>query len=156
MAKPTTRLTVYFDNSCPICREEINALKSVDIDNALDLVDCSVDDFSDPMATDAGLDQHTLKNAMHVRDASGRWYKKADAFIAMYETVGIESAARLLRKRSVRSVFERAYPLFVKYRHVLKYTGAHKLMPWFIRRAAAKQARDAQTCAVNNSTDRDT
>lgn len=149
MTNAATPLTVYYDQSCPICRGEISALKSVDTQNALQLIDCSADDFEDNAALARGLDQETLKNAMHVRDADGLWHIKADAFIAMYEAVGFDAAARLLRKRGVRSMFERVYPLFVKHRHKLKYTGAHKLMPWLIRRAAKKQARTAVSCSVD-------
>ena len=144
-------LTVYYDKSCPVCREEITALKSIDMNDALTLVDCSSPDFNDAAAHQEGLTSEALKSAMHVRDAKGKWYKVVDAFVIMYEAVGFDSAAALLKKRGIRSLFERMYPLFLKHRYKLRYVGADKIMPWLIRRSAAKQATKAAHCAVKDS-----
>ncbi len=154
MSEAASKLYVYYDNSCPICREEINALKSVDHQNALELIDCSSPDFNDASAAKAGYTQETLINAMHVRSANERWYVAADAFVVMYETVGFDAAARLLKRQKVRSVFEWAYPFFVKHRHKFRFLGIHRIMPWLIRRAAAKQSAKAQSCAIDRSTNK--
>lgn len=148
-------LTVYYDHSCPICREEIAALKSVDRRNRLSLIDCSSEHFDDANAVDAGLTQEDLKNALHVRDSEGQWHVAADAFVVMYDAVGFESAARLLRRPGVRRVFDRLYPVFVRHRHKLRFTGAHKLMPWLIRRSARRQAAKAASCANQTRPDAD-
>ncbi len=148
----TPQLFVYYDKSCPICREEIGALKSIDHANALVLIDCSDSDFDDEAAEKEGISQETLKNTMHVRDSTGRWHVAADAFVAMYETVGFDSAAGMLGKRRVRSLFNWMYPFFVRHRHKLRFIGAHKIMPWIIRRAAAKQSARAQKCAIDRDT----
>jgi predicted DCC family thiol-disulfide oxidoreductase YuxK len=140
-------ITVYFDNSCPICREEIGALKSIDTHNRLALIDCSVENFTDAAATQAGLTQNALKQALHVRDAHGQWHSAVDAFVVMYDAVGFDSAVRLLQKSGVRKLFNWIYPVFVKHRHKLTFTGAHKLMPWLIRRTAKKQSAKAAACA---------
>ncbi|MFK8029346.1 MAG: thiol-disulfide oxidoreductase DCC family protein [Gammaproteobacteria bacterium] len=144
-------LTVYFDKSCPICREEIAALKSIDANDALTLVDCSSPEFNDAAAQERGLTSEELKAAMHVRDAKGNWYLVVDAFVVMYEAVGFDSAAALLQKRGFRSLFEWIYPLFAKHRHKLRYIGADRFMPWLIRRSAAKQAAKAAHCAIKDN-----
>ncbi len=140
MATSSSIITVYYDNSCPICREEIDALKSIDTNNRLAPIDCSTENFDDAAATDAGLRQDTLKQALHVRDSKGQWYSAVDAFVVIYDAVGFDSAVTLLRRSSVRRIFDWLYPVFVKHRHKLRFMGAHKLMPWLIRRTAAKQS----------------
>lgn len=147
MTSVNAPITVYFDNSCPVCREEIAALKAMDADNALTLVDCSLADFNDDDATRAGLSQNTLKQTLHIRDGKGEWYSAVDAFVVMYEAVGFDAAANLLKSRYLRRVFDWMYPVFVNHRHKLRWLGAHKLMPWIIRRAASRQAAKAATCA---------
>lgn len=148
-------VTVYFDNSCPICREEIGALKSIDARGALTLIDCSAENFSDPEATRQGLTQDMLKQSMHVRDGAGQWHSAADAFVMMYDAVGFDSAVRLLKSKGARRLFDAVYPVFARHRHKLRFTGAHKVMPWLIRRAAAKQAARAATCSADMQTNSD-
>ena len=145
----TPEVSVYYDNSCPICREEIAALKSIDTHDALHLIDCSAEGFADAATSDAGLSQQTLKESLHVRDSSGKWHSAIDAFVLMYDTVGFDSAATLLKKRGVRRMFTWLYPLFVKHRHKFRYLGGHKLMPWLIRRTAARQAARTTACATH-------
>ncbi len=88
--------------------------------------------------------------ALHVRDDDGQWHSAVDAFVVMYEAVGFDAAVSLLKRKSARSAFERVYPVFVRHRHKLRFTGAHKLMPWLIRRAARKQAQRAAACSTLN------
>lgn len=148
-------VTVYYDNSCPICREEIGALKSIDTNNQLSLIDCSTETFNDAATTSAGLTQSTLMQALHVRDAKGQWHSAADAFIVMYDAVGFDSAVRLLQRKGVRRVFDMLYPMFIKHRHKLQFTGAHKLMPWLIRRTANKQSVKSAACSTRVNSDPD-
>ncbi len=155
MATSSSIVTVYFDNSCPICREEIAALKSIDTDNRLTLIDCSTENFDDATAINAGLTQDTLKQTLHVRDAKGQWHSAVDAFVVMYNAVGLDSAVRLLQRSGVRRLFDWLYPMFVKHRHKLRFTGAHKLMPWLIRRTAKKQSVKAAACSARVNSDPD-
>jgi len=82
---------VYYDDSCPICREEIGALKSIDQQNKQVLIDCSDAKFDDVDAAKAGLSKDALQNEMHVRDANGKWHIAGEG---------------LLKRRGVRSLFE--------------------------------------------------
>ncbi len=44
---PRYPLTVFYDASCPMCASEMHALRDLDREGRLELVDCSAAQFSD-------------------------------------------------------------------------------------------------------------
>ena len=144
------RLRVYHDASCPICRAEIEELARADTDGRLEIIDASADDFDDPFARDAGLDQATLLSAMTVRDEAGRWHGGPDAFAEIYERVGLDRMARLWGSRPLRPLVQLGYRLFLVFRPLLVALGAERVVRWWVRREAAAAAERARGCAVDD------
>jgi predicted DCC family thiol-disulfide oxidoreductase YuxK len=48
-------MTIYYDASCPICATEMAAIKMRDVNQRLELVDCSMPTFDDAEANSAGV-----------------------------------------------------------------------------------------------------
>ena len=86
--KPVLPLTIFYDKSCPICATEIHALRDLDRDGRLLLVDCSAPDFADGKRDD-------MMARMHARGADGRWLTGLNAFEAIYAAAGLKRTSRL-------------------------------------------------------------
>jgi predicted DCC family thiol-disulfide oxidoreductase YuxK len=115
-------LTVYYDASCPLCRAEIETLKSRDADGLLYLVDCSsgVIAFED-------VTQAQMMARIHARDAAGRWLRGMDVFAAVYRAAGLWTLARLYASRWLRPLFDRLYPWIADNRRLLSRLGFPRL-----------------------------
>ncbi|HHF3019379.1 TPA: thiol-disulfide oxidoreductase DCC family protein [Vibrio diabolicus] len=48
-----TKLTIFYDGTCPLCAKEMHALKRRDVKQAIKIVDIYSDDFSDYPQIDA-------------------------------------------------------------------------------------------------------
>lgn len=48
-----TKLTIFYDGTCPLCTKEMHALKQRDVKQAIKIVDIYSDDFSDYPQIDA-------------------------------------------------------------------------------------------------------
>ena len=87
-------LTVFYDASCPMCANEIVALKERDLGAHLELVDCSAPDFDQDVLAGTGITRIDLMSRIHARDAHGRWLVALDAIEAAYRApVGRAAAA---------------------------------------------------------------
>ncbi len=141
-------LSIYYDKSCPMCREEIHALKRIDHDNRMVLIDCSTENFSDSHTEAAGIKQEDMLLAMHVRDQDGNWYKAVDAFVQMYGAVGFNNISRMWANKQLRPMWDRLYPVVARNRHILSFFGLHRVASWLIHRSAKRAARRGKSCKV--------
>lgn len=133
-------MTVWYDASCPLCRAEIGAIADADTDGVLRLVDCSAPGFDDPDTRAAGIGRAALMEALHARDAEGRWHVGVDAFEAIYRAVGIESVARLWGHPWLKPVLVRVYPWIARNRMRLSRLGVAGLFEAWVRREARRAA----------------
>ena len=127
-------LTAFYDASCPLCANEMHALKALDAAGRLQLVDCSSPSFDEAMLLGDGLSRKDLMERMHARDATGQWFVALDAFEVIYRAVGLERAARLWSNPRWRPVLERVYPWIARYRQPLSRLG----FPALVRRVIPK------------------
>jgi predicted DCC family thiol-disulfide oxidoreductase YuxK len=134
-------LTVFYDASCPMCANEMQALCEIDPAKRLELVDCSAAGFSDEGFLAEGITRASLMRRIHARDARGRWLVGMDAFEAVYRAAGLEAAARMWANPRLRPLFDRLYPLIARYRQALSQLGMDVLVRRLIRNAASH--RDA-------------
>lgn len=112
-------ITVYYDASCALCRAEVEAMKSRDAFDRMQLVDASAAGFSAP----DGVTRDELMARIHARDANGAWLRGIDVFAAVYEAAGFRRLARLYRSRTLRPLLDRMYPWIADHRQALSALG---------------------------------
>lgn len=88
-------LTVFYDASCPMCASEMHALRDLDRQGRLELVDCSAPEFNDEGLIAERVTRDALLARIHARDARGRWLVGVDCFEAV-SRLGINALVRLL------------------------------------------------------------
>lgn len=105
-----SRLEVWFDGDCPLCRREIALMRRLDRRGAITFTD---------VATGAGacpIDRAELLARFHARE-NGRMVSGAEAFAAMWRAIPLLAPlGRLARNRVVLGGLERLYVLFLKVR----------------------------------------
>lgn len=115
-------LTVFYDASCPLCANEMQALKARDPDGKLELVDCSSADFDDGVLSGTMVKRSHLMTYLHARDAHGRWLVGVDAFEVIYGVAGLPRMARFWPR------LRRIYPWIARNRQWLSRLGGARLM----------------------------
>jgi predicted DCC family thiol-disulfide oxidoreductase YuxK len=129
-------LTVFYDASCPMCASEMHALRDLDSQGRLTLVDCSAADFRASQYLNEGVSRDALMNLIHARDASGQWLIGIDCFEAVYRAAGLEGAARIWGSPKLRWVLATLYPWIARHRQLLSRLGINAV----IRHAIPKPA----------------
>ena len=126
-------LTVFFDGSCRLCRSEMEALKAVDEQGWLELVDCSPQDFDDTASRAAGATREAMMQSIHVRDVLGDWHHGVDALSLIYGTLGFSATARLWTHPRLRWLTEPFYAWVARHRYTLSGMRLHRLTPVLMR-----------------------
>lgn len=108
-----TRLTVWFDGDCPLCRREIAMMRRLDRRGAIDFVDAGTD-IACP------LNRSDLLARFHARE-DGRILTGAAAFAAMWRAIPVLRPIGLAaRNRLVLDGLEEAYRRFLRVRPALQ------------------------------------
>lgn len=139
-------LTIYYDASCPLCRQEMQTIKRYDWRDRLCLVDCSAHDFADPVARQAGVAQADMMRLIRARDAAGRWFVGVDVFVLAYRATDNALVAGLWANAWLRPVWDRLYPWVARYRMPLSKIGFTGLFNRLVRWSAARTHRRSQAC----------
>jgi predicted DCC family thiol-disulfide oxidoreductase YuxK len=138
-------LTVFYDASCPMCAGEMEAIKKLDADGRIILVDCSAPGFEDAALGQGGFCRTDAMTLIHARDADGRWLVGVDVFEAAYRAAGLTMIARFWGNRRMRPLLDRMYPWVARHRQRLSRLGLNLLvrlvMAAAIFRASASAAR---------------
>jgi predicted DCC family thiol-disulfide oxidoreductase YuxK len=134
-------LQVFYDGSCGLCSAEMTALRELDHDDALALIDCSAADFDDTPYRAEGMTRAAMLNALHARDILGDWHRGVDAIALLYATVGAPRLARLWAHPLTRPLAQWFYPLVVRHRHALSGLGLHFVSPRVLRLFAGRRPR---------------
>ena len=110
-----TKICVFHDSGCPMCRTEVGVMRKLDVDNSISWVDINAD--SDPLAA-AGISYEDAMKNIHVRDSAGNLLYGVDGFMAMWERLpGYRSLVPIVnRVPGVRSCLNLFYSLFSKVR----------------------------------------
>lgn len=108
-----TRLTVWHDGGCPLCRREIALMRRLDRRGAIQFIDASGDDI-------CPADRAELLARFHARE-DGRMLDGAAAFAAMWRAIPILRPLGLAaRNRAILTALEAAYRLFLRARPALQ------------------------------------
>lgn len=146
-------LRIYYDASCPLCRTEMQTLKKYDVQQRLELVDCSPTDFSDADASAAGYKRSDMMRLIHARDAQGQWLIGVAVFEAAYGAAGIAGIEKMWAQPLLRPIWNRLYPWVADRRMILSKLGLTKLFGLLVDRAAARSAtRRSQACTNDQCT----
>lgn len=140
-------LKVFYDGSCGLCSAEMVALRELDRDDALEMVDCSAADFDDTPYRRDGVTHTAMLQSLHVRDILGDWHRGVDAIALLYATVGAPWLARLWAHPITRPFAQWFYPLVLRHRHALSGLGLHFVSPRVLRLFAVRRSScDHATC----------
>ena len=116
MESQLPKSTVYFDGSCPLCREEIGYYQRKDQYSALCFVDISETGGIPP----EGITQEHAMKRFHVRASDGRVLSGAAAFVEVWTRLPRwRWAARLAGLPGVTPLLEVGYRLFLPIRPYL-------------------------------------
>lgn len=140
-------LVIYYDASCPLCREEMHALRDHDTARRLALVDASASGFADEHLAAAGIGRDDLMRLIHARDASGRWFIGVEVFELAYAAAGLHGIARLWANPRLRPLWDRLYPWVARLRQPLSALRLNKAYGWLVRRAARRAQARAARCS---------
>ena len=106
-----TRLTVYFDGSCPLCAKEMDTLARFDIHSRIHFVD-----LNDEVSLPLGITHSAAVDTLHVIDTQGQVRTAVDANVLLWETVGRKRWLRALRWPVIRIFANVGYRVFATYR----------------------------------------
>lgn len=110
-----TRLTVWYDGACPLCRREIALMNRLDRSGVIDFVD-----VVDTPANDCPTDRATLLARFHVRE-EGRLLSGAAAFAAMWRAIPVLRPLGVLAKNAVLlAMLEKLYAGFLVVRPIVQ------------------------------------
>ena len=105
-----SRLEVWFDGDCPMCRREIALMRRLDRRGAITFIDVATGQGACPIG------RADLLARFHARE-DGRMVSGAEAFAAMWRAIPMLSPlGHLARSRRVLAVMERIYLQFLKVR----------------------------------------
>ncbi|WP_353205069.1 DUF393 domain-containing protein [Sphingomonas sp.] len=112
----TSRLTVWHDGACPLCRREIAVMRRLDRAGAIDFIDVAAEDATCP------IDRRDLLARFHARE-NGVLLSGAAAFAAMWRAIPLLRPLGLAaRVPIVLAGLERLYVLFLRARPLLQRT----------------------------------
>lgn len=103
-------LTLYVDESCPLCAREARFLRRHANPEQLRLVDISSVSFS-PEGT--GLSLNQLQNSLHARTPDGEWLTGIDATLSSWRAAGLGVWVAPLALKPLRPLWLVLYRLFV-------------------------------------------
>ena len=109
-----TRLTIWHDGACPLCRREIALMRRLDRRGAIDFVDATSDDATCP------IDRADLLARFHARE-EGVLLSGAAAFAAMWRAIPLLRPLGLAARNPwVLALLERGYRQFLRVRPALQ------------------------------------
>lgn len=140
-------LTVFFDASCGLCKNEMQAIKIHDSGQRLSLVDCSANNFDDTPYRADGVTREAMMACLHVLNSHGKWIKGVSAFELIYRTVGMPVMANLWGGRFTRPLAERAYPWIARHRGLFSWTGIPMLFKLWGNCEARRAFKRSRRCS---------
>ncbi|MBY6195787.1 thiol-disulfide oxidoreductase DCC family protein [Vibrio hangzhouensis] len=124
-----TKLTLFFDATCPLCVREMRALKRQDHSNAIVLVDI----FSDRFDDFPEIDVASASEQLHAYDDKGQLYTGLDVTYRAWRIVGKGYLYGFTRWPLLRPFCDWLYLRFAKHRY--------RISGWLTGRRRCDQCR---------------
>jgi predicted DCC family thiol-disulfide oxidoreductase YuxK len=132
-------LTLLYDESCPLCKLEIDNLKSRNDQNLLQFVDASAPDFD---ASAYKVDQQAVMAIIHAIRPDGSIVKGVEVFRLAYGAVGLGWITAPTNWPLLKPLSDWAYVHIARNRYLI--SGGFS---WVFRTIAARRAvRQSQAC----------
>ncbi len=119
MVQPKSPLSVFYDGACSICAREIDYYRKLDGEGHLRLVDISDPSFE---PSNHGPTREDFMAELHVRDASGHFFRGVDGFAAIWRVVPgrpFRMMARLIQIPGIHFLATLGYRVFARLRKYL-------------------------------------
>lgn len=114
----TWEVEVFFDGDCPLCKREIDWLRTRDKKQRVKFTDIADPEFD---AGSLGKTQSELMARIHGRLPNGSWIEGVEVFRRLYSAVGLSWLVAPTRLPLVRNLLDLGYRIFARYR--LRLTG---------------------------------
>lgn len=108
-----TRIEVFYDGACPLCRREMSALQRVDRNGDIRFTDIAAMDF-DP--SQVGVGREVLMQRIHARLPSGSLVTGVEVLRQLYTTVGRGWWVPVTRVPGLAQILDVAYDRFARNR----------------------------------------
>ena len=109
-------LTLFYDESCPICKLEMDNLKNRNTAGLLKFIDASVSDFDSSIY---GVTQAEMMRVIYAMQADGSMVQGAAALRLAYQAVGLGWLTAATGWPLLKPVFDRVYLLLASNRYRL-------------------------------------
>ena len=110
-----TKLTVWFDGGCPLCRREIAIMRRLDRRHAI-----TFENVREAQDGSCPLDRSDLLSRFHASE-DGKLLSGAAAFAAMWRAIPLlKPLGELARVPLVLDLLEHVYRIFLRYRPKLQ------------------------------------
>ena len=108
-------LTLYYDEACPVCKIEVDMLKSITKPELVSYVDISSEDFKAPK----GKTKEELMAEIHAQTANGEWVTGMEVFRKLYTHTPYSTVFNLTGLPVLKQIFDLGYVVFAKVRPYL-------------------------------------
>lgn len=106
-------MIVFYDGNCPLCMKEMDALKSADKANKLDLVNIHSLRFEQDFPE---ISKQAAMTKLHAYDNQGQLLLGLDVTVGVWRTVGKHRWLGLLRLPGVKFIADKSYLFFAAHR----------------------------------------
>ncbi|WMW82011.1 DUF393 domain-containing protein [Undibacterium cyanobacteriorum] len=136
-------LTIYYDESCPLCKLEMDNLKARNHAEKLRFIDVSADDFAD---ADMPVDKKDMMDIIHARTIDGDIINGVEVFRLAYSAVGLGWVTAPTKLPGIKQLSDWLYPHIAKNRYRLSNRFSGLLFKIARDRAAARAAKNSRRC----------
>ncbi len=116
-------LTVYYDRSCPLCRDEMHFLAARGGPDRIHLVDASAPDF----VNDTGVASDVLMTRIYGRRADGTLISGMSLLREVYAAANLGWVLQATGLPVLRPLFDRLYVFVANNRYRLPAWASHRL-----------------------------
>ena len=110
----TEKLTIFFDGECPLCKREVDFLKSKNQKRSLKLIDINCSDFD--LYFNYGITYKQAMERIHALKSDGSIITDIEVFQEAYKLIGFGWIYAPTKLPIIDKLIEFIYRLWAKYR----------------------------------------